>query len=112
MLATTAASAWGITDAVFLWGYGSLCAVGAIGIWHERRRVLGPAPTSRDPQPDLSASRLALLSGGPDRAITAAAAQLFRDGRLRERRRRAVGERRAVDDSRRARTRGVRRRAA
>lgn len=83
MLVTTAASTWGTTDAQFLWGYGILCALCAIGIWYERRRVLGPAPTSRDPQPDLHAYQLALLSGGPDHAITVAAAQLLRDGRLR-----------------------------
>lgn len=83
MLATTAASTWGVTVAQSLWGYGTLCALGALGEWHERRRVLGPAPTRRDPQPDLDAYRPALLSGGPDHAITAAAAQLLRDGWLR-----------------------------
>jgi uncharacterized protein (TIGR04222 family) len=82
MLATTTAGILGITGAQFLWGYGTLCAIGATAVWQERRRVLGPAATSRDPQPELGAYRLALMSGGPDRAITAAAAQLFRDGRL------------------------------
>lgn len=72
----------GITAAQFLWGYGTLCAIGATAVWQERQRVLGPAGSSRDPQPELGAYRLALMSGGPDRAITAAAAQLFRDGRL------------------------------
>lgn len=83
MLATTAASTWGVTDAQFLGGYGTLCALCALGVRHERRRLLGPVPTSLDPQPDLDAPRLALLSGGPDHAITVAAAELLRDGRLR-----------------------------
>ena len=83
MLATTASSTWGITGEQFLWGYGTLCALAVLAVWHERRRVLGPAATSRDPQPDLDAYRLALLSGGPDHAITVAAAELMRDGRLR-----------------------------
>ncbi len=74
---------WGIAGAQVLWGYGALCAFGAIGVWRERRRVLGPAATNRDPQPELGPYRLALLSGGPDRAITAAAVQLFGDGRLK-----------------------------
>jgi len=82
MLATTA-GIWGIADPQFLWGYGTLCTIGAIGVWQERRRVLGPPAAPRDPQPELGAYRLALMSGGPDRAITAAAAQLFGDGRLK-----------------------------
>lgn len=82
MLATTTATSWGITGAQFLWGYGALCAIAAMVVWQERRRVLGPVPTTRDPQPELGPYRLALISGGPQRAITAAAAQLFRDGCL------------------------------
>ncbi len=82
MLAMTTAGTLGITGAQFLWGYGTLCAIGAIAVRQERRRVLGPAATGRDPQPELGAYRLALMSGGPGRAITAAAAQLFCDGRL------------------------------
>jgi len=82
MLGTTMAGTLGLTGAEFLWGYGTLCAVGAIGVWQEHRRVLGPTAAPRDPLPELGVYRLALMSGGPDRAITAAAAQLFRDGRL------------------------------
>jgi len=82
MFGTTMAGTLGLTSAEFLWGYGTLCVVGAIGVWQEHRRVLGPAAGPRDPQPDLGVYRLALMSGGPNRAITAAAAQLFRDGRL------------------------------
>jgi len=82
MLTITSVGTWGLTNTQFLWGYGTLCAIGALGVWQERRRVLGPAATSRDPEPELSLYRLALMSGGPERAITAAAAQLFRDGRL------------------------------
>ena len=82
MLATTTIAALGITAEQFTWGYGTLCAIGAIGVWHEHRRVLGPAAARSDPQPELGVYRLALMSGGPDRATTTAAAQLFRDGRL------------------------------
>ena len=82
MLVTTTVGTLGFTDAQFLWGYGTLCAIGAIGVWQERRRVLGPATTRRDPQPELGPYRLAIMGAGADRATTAAAAQLCRDGRL------------------------------
>ena len=82
MLATTTAGTWGITGAQFLWGYGALGAATAIGVWQAYRRALGPLATGSDPLPVLGIPELALLNGGPDGAVTAAATQLYRDGSL------------------------------
>ena len=80
---TTTAGTWGITGAQFLWGYGALCAAAAIAVAQAYRRALGPAAAGNDPLPELGVPALGLLSGGPDCAITAAAAQLYHDGLLR-----------------------------
>jgi uncharacterized protein (TIGR04222 family) len=76
------ATAWGITDQQFLWGYGALCLGGATAIWQQRRSALGPSGLGNDPLPELGHYKLAMLSGGPQLAITAAATKLHRDGLL------------------------------
>lgn len=83
MLAATTAGTWGISGTHFLWGYGALCAATAVGVWQAYRRALGPPAGPTDPLPDLSVCQLGLLSGGPDCAITAAAARLYHDGLVR-----------------------------
>jgi uncharacterized protein (TIGR04222 family) len=74
---------WGITGTDFLWGYGALCVVALATIGWLSLSMRGPRPTDADvpAEPDLYA--LAMLSGGPQLAITSAATQLHRDGHLR-----------------------------
>jgi uncharacterized protein (TIGR04222 family) len=81
---TRIAMTWGITDTQFLWFYGGLCAVAAGAIWRARRRVLGAPQRSNDPTPDIGLYKMALLNGGPQLAITTAAAKLHREGVLAE----------------------------
>lgn len=76
------ATTWGITAPQFLWGYGALCIAAAFGTWARWRRALGPEGSVHDPLPSLSLYELAMLSGGPQLAITSAATQLHRDGLL------------------------------
>lgn len=83
MLAATTAGTWDISGTHFLWGYGALCAATAVGVWQAYRRALGPPAGPTDPLPDLSVCQLGLVSGGPDCAITAAAARLYHDGLVR-----------------------------
>lgn len=82
MLTTTAAGTWGITGAQFLWGYGTLCAASAVGVWQAYRQALGPPAGPTDPLPDLSVSELGMLNQGSGCAITAATARLYHDGLL------------------------------
>ena len=76
------ATTWGISNALFLGIFVSLCVVAATAALLARR---DPSATlgRNDPLPDLDPYRLAMLSGGPQLAITAAAAQLHADGLLR-----------------------------
>jgi uncharacterized protein (TIGR04222 family) len=76
----TTATTWGITGPQFLWGYGVICLVAALGIWRQWRRALGPQDRGNDPLPDLGLYRLAMLAGGSQLAITAAATKLHHDG--------------------------------
>ncbi len=77
------ATTWGITGPQFLWGYGALCLGAALGVWQQWRSALGAKEHGNDPLPDLGPYKLAMLSGGPWLAITAAATKLHRDGLLK-----------------------------
>jgi uncharacterized protein (TIGR04222 family) len=79
---TRIATTWGITGPQFLWLYGALCAVVSTAIWCVRRRVLGARQRSNDPTPDIGLYKMALLNGGSQLAITAAATKLHQDGVL------------------------------
>jgi uncharacterized protein (TIGR04222 family) len=75
---------WGIAGTDFLWGYGALCVVALATIGWLSLSMRGPRATTDagvPAEPDLYA--LAMLSGGPQLAITSAATQLHRDGHLR-----------------------------
>ncbi len=82
MIRTATASAWGITAAQFLWLYAILSAAAAGVAWRRWRDAVGPIARGNDPLPDLGLSRLAMLSGGRQLAITATATKLHRDGLL------------------------------
>lgn len=77
------ATTWGITGPQFLWGYGVLCAAAAGAILLQWLRILGPREPLGADLPDLGLYELAALGDGPDLAITSAASQLHRDGRVR-----------------------------
>ena len=71
---------WGLTGPAFLWLYAGLCVAVALAIrWHWQR-TLGPRPHAESAE--LDAYRLAMLNGGPQLAITAAATRLHTDGVL------------------------------
>lgn len=78
MIAT--GTTWGLSGPTFLWLYGGLCGAIAATIYWQWQRALGPKPTSETA--DLDAYRLAMLNGGPQLAITAAAMRLHKDGVL------------------------------
>ena len=80
MLAT--ATTWGITAPQFVAGYALLCAVAAIVARRRWKQAFGTAEGRRDPLPGLGLYSLAMLGGGPQLAITTAAAQLHHEGRL------------------------------
>ncbi len=80
---TNATAVWGITDTAFLAGYGILCLAAVTAIWYGWHAMVGSRGSASDPLPDLSVYKLALLSGGTQLAITAAAAHLHRAGRIR-----------------------------
>jgi uncharacterized protein (TIGR04222 family) len=72
---------WGISGPSFLWLYIGLSLVAAIAIWLLRRWLLNtgegtPAPVR------LDVYELAMLNGGPQLAITTAAAKLHNEGAL------------------------------
>lgn len=81
-MTTTWTAVWGITDTQFLAGYGVLCLAAVIAMWQGWRHAIGERAGSKDPQPDLGVYKLALLGGGTQLAITTAATQLHRDGRI------------------------------
>jgi uncharacterized protein (TIGR04222 family) len=81
---TRIATTWGISGPQFLWFYGALCIVVSGLVWRARRRVLGPPQRRDDPTPDIGLYELAMLNGGPQLAITAAATKLHQDGVLAE----------------------------
>ncbi len=78
------ATTWGISGAQFLWFYGVLCVIAAVWIWTVRRGAFGVASRTSDPAPDLGLYKTAMLSGGPQLAITTAATQLHHEGVLAE----------------------------
>jgi len=78
-----ATAVWGITDTAFLTCYGVLCLAAVTAIWYGWQSMLGGKGGSNDPWPDLGVYKLALLSGGPQLAITAAAVHLHRAKRIR-----------------------------
>jgi uncharacterized protein (TIGR04222 family) len=55
-----------------------------VAIWRVRRSALGSTPRSADPTPDIGLLKMAMLTGGSQLAITAAAAKLHGDGVLAE----------------------------
>lgn len=77
-----AASTWGVTGAQFLWFYGGLCAVAGLWVWSRWRRAMHPR-SSGDMTRSPDMYDVAMLNGGPQLAITAAATKLHRDGVLR-----------------------------
>ncbi|MDX6682274.1 MAG: hypothetical protein QOG94_2313 [Solirubrobacteraceae bacterium] len=72
---------WGISGPSFLWLYAGLCVATAVAIWLLRRRLLnaGDAPAAT-PAPGIY--EIALLNGGPQLAIAAAATKLHDEGSL------------------------------
>jgi uncharacterized protein (TIGR04222 family) len=72
---------WGISGTSFLWLYAGLCVVTVVAVWLLRRRLLSSgagAPSA----PSLDVYELALLNGGPQLAITSAAAKLHNEESL------------------------------
>ncbi len=77
----TASHVWGVGDATFLWCYGVLCALSLAGIWLRRRSLSNVRAGAARPL-SCDAYELAMLNGGPQLAITIAAAELHRVGSL------------------------------
>ncbi len=76
-MTSTSTATWGIGGAVFLYIYCALCAAAAIAIWWRWSRA---GVAQRDGDIDMFALyELAMLSGGPQRAITSATVQLHRE---------------------------------
>jgi uncharacterized protein (TIGR04222 family) len=71
----SAANTWGISGPGFLWIYGSLGVVWALALWAWRRHLLSPARAA-PPTRKLETYELAILNGGPELAVMAAAAKL------------------------------------
>jgi len=71
---------WGLSGPTFLWLYAGLGVAIAVAIRLQWQRALGPRPSADSV--DLDAYRLAMINGGPQLAITAAAARLQKDGAL------------------------------
>ncbi|MEA2356369.1 MAG: hypothetical protein QOD61_2498, partial [Solirubrobacteraceae bacterium] len=76
------ANTWGISGPDFLGAYGALCAVAAGVVAWEWTQVVGRRVRTTEPAPDIDAYRVAMVAGGPDLAVTAAAATLYRTGVL------------------------------
>jgi uncharacterized protein (TIGR04222 family) len=72
---------WEVSNARFLLGYAVLCAVTLGGIWLRRRRLLNAGDGSAARR-SFDAYEVAMLNGGPQLAITIAAAELHRVGSL------------------------------
>lgn len=65
------ATTWGISSALFLEVYVGLCVIAAIAAVLARRDPPGDRIGRNDPLPELGPYKLAMLSGGPQLAITA-----------------------------------------
>jgi uncharacterized protein (TIGR04222 family) len=77
----SSATTWGIDGPAFLWLYAGLAAVaGLIARWQWWAAM---GPQGRTEHAELDPTRLALLNGGPQLAITTVAASLHQDGVLR-----------------------------
>ena len=81
------ATTWGITNAQFLAAYATLCGAAGVGIWWQSRQARGAEERVPQSLAELDAYEIAMLGGGPQLTITSALTQLYRDGRLRVRRR-------------------------
>jgi len=79
MLST--ATTWGIDGPTFLWGYAGLMAVAGLVAGWQWQKATGPQ--GRTEHAELDPTRLALLNGGPQLAITTVAANLHQEGVLR-----------------------------
>jgi uncharacterized protein (TIGR04222 family) len=78
MTSVSIATTWGIGGPAFLGGYAVLCLLGALAIAWQRRSPLRPREHAMG-GPDPGVYELAMLGGGPQLAITAAAAKLHED---------------------------------
>jgi uncharacterized protein (TIGR04222 family) len=83
MFGSASEATWGIAGPDFLWGYGALCLIAAAAIWWQWSTLLGPRGDGQVEMDGQDLYELAMLSDGPQLAITSAAAQLHRDGLLR-----------------------------
>jgi len=78
----SSAITWGISDPTFLWIYAGLAATAALLAGLRWQHALGPR-TGGTEHAELDQTRLALLNGGPQLAITTVAVKLHQDGVLR-----------------------------
>jgi uncharacterized protein (TIGR04222 family) len=77
----SSATTWGIDGPAFLWGYAGLAAVAGLLAGWRWRAAMGPEAGTE--HAELDPTRLALLSGGPQLAVTTVAATLHQAGVLR-----------------------------
>jgi len=82
MISSAAADTWGLDGPAFFGLYLAICALGASVAWLRWRSVFGPPRETNDPTPEISAYKVAMLTGGPRLAVIAAATRLHRDGAL------------------------------
>jgi len=87
MTMLTTATTWAVTSAQFATGYGAICVVAGVVIRWRWQQATGCTQRATGPAPELDLYELAVLGGGPQRAITSALTQLRGDGVLRVRRR-------------------------
>ncbi|MDQ6778374.1 MAG: TIGR04222 domain-containing membrane protein [Actinomycetota bacterium] len=71
----SAANTWGISGSGFLEIYGGLCALWALALWAWRKDLIAPEGAMA-PKRNLGTYELAVLNGGPELAVMAAAARL------------------------------------
>jgi uncharacterized protein (TIGR04222 family) len=80
---TWTAATWGLSGPEFLWIYGTAGALTALWARHRwHTATAGPRLRPDEREPHIGLYDLAMLGGGPQLAITSAAAQLHRDGVL------------------------------
>lgn len=72
---------WGMSSTTFMWAYVVLSALALAGVWLRRRSLLDGGAQTASPRP-FDAYELAMLNGGPQLAMTIAAANLHRAGAL------------------------------
>ena len=76
------ATTWGIGGPAFLGGYAVLCLLGAIAVAWAARSPRRPREHPMNDVPEPGVYELAMLGGGAQLAITAAATKLHEDGVL------------------------------